>query len=78
MSTTADDVWRILRELAESRQETDRKFQETREPFKETVRRLKAVTSHIVRLGKGLGVIGQFGERWEIRNDPGFVAEVLR
>jgi hypothetical protein len=36
MSTTAEDVWRILRELAESQKETDRKFQETREQFKQT------------------------------------------
>lgn len=55
MTTTADDVWRILRELAESQKETDRKFQETREQFKDTDRRLKEVTANIGKLGNRLG-----------------------
>jgi len=61
MTTTAEDVWRILRELAESQQETDRKFQETdrkfqetREQFKDTDRRLKEVTANIGKLGNRL------------------------
>ncbi|WP_017293838.1 hypothetical protein [Geminocystis herdmanii] len=29
MTTTADDVWKLLPELIESQKETDRKFQET-------------------------------------------------
>ena len=36
MSTTAEDIWTILRELAQSQKETDRKFQETDRQFKET------------------------------------------
>ncbi len=36
MSTVADDIWAILRELAQSQQETDRKFQETDRKFQET------------------------------------------
>lgn len=55
MTTTAEDVWQILRELAESQKETDRKFQETREQFKETDRRLKEVTANIGKLGNRLG-----------------------
>ena len=36
MSTVADDIWAILRELAQSQKETDRKFQETDRKFQET------------------------------------------
>jgi hypothetical protein len=36
MTTVADDIWAILRELAQSQKETDRKFQETHLMFKET------------------------------------------
>jgi len=69
MTTTADDVWRILRELAESQKETDRMFQQTREQlkdtdrkfqetdrkFQDTDRRLKEVTANIGKLGNRLG-----------------------
>jgi len=48
MTTTADDIWRILRELSESQKETDRQFQETD-------RRLKEVTANIGKLGNRLG-----------------------
>ena len=36
MSTMADDIWAILRELAQSQKETDRKFQETDKKFQDT------------------------------------------
>jgi hypothetical protein len=39
MTTVADDIWTILRELAQSQKETDRKFQETDRLFKETDRK---------------------------------------
>jgi hypothetical protein len=55
MSSPAEDIWKILRELAESQKETDRKFQETREQFKETDRRLREVTANIGKLGNRLG-----------------------
>jgi hypothetical protein len=48
MSTTLEDVWQILRELAESQKDTDRRF-------KETDRRLKEVTANIGKLGNRLG-----------------------
>lgn len=35
MTTTADDVWKLLAELIESQKETDRKFQETDQLLKE-------------------------------------------
>lgn len=55
MSNTAEDIWSILRELAKSQQETDRKFQETTLKFQETDRRLKEVTANIGKLGNRLG-----------------------
>ena len=48
MSTVADDIWAILRELAESQKETDKKFQETDLKIKE-------VTQSIGKLGNRLG-----------------------
>jgi hypothetical protein len=41
MATTADDVWRLLGELAEAQQETERRFQETERRFQETERRFQ-------------------------------------
>ena len=35
MSTTAEDVWRIIAELAASQKETDRQLQETKNLLKE-------------------------------------------
>ena len=62
MTTTVENLWRILRELAESQKETDRRFQETREQFKETYwkfletdRHPKEVTANIGKLGNWLG-----------------------
>ena len=62
MSTAADEIWAILRELAQSQketdrkfQETDRKFQETEKIFQETDRKIKEVTSNIGKLGNRLG-----------------------
>jgi len=41
MATTADDVWRILGELATAQKETERRFQETERRFQETERRFQ-------------------------------------
>jgi hypothetical protein len=41
MTTTADDVWRLLAELVEAQKETERCFQETERRFQETERVLK-------------------------------------
>ncbi|MDD5036474.1 MAG: DUF3782 domain-containing protein [Methylococcaceae bacterium] len=48
MSASADEIWAILRELAQSQKETDRKFQETD-------RKIKEVTASIGKLGNRLG-----------------------
>ncbi|TRU99330.1 MAG: DUF3782 domain-containing protein, partial [Microcystis wesenbergii Mw_QC_S_20081001_S30D] len=46
MTTTADDVWRLLAELVEAQKETERCFQETERRFQET------------RLSKEIGNLG--------------------
>ena len=69
MATVQEEVWEILRKLALSSedtdrkmqetdrkmQETDRKMQETDRQMKETDRKLKEVTTAIGRLGNRLG-----------------------
>lgn len=59
MPTVSDDIWAILRELAQSQKETDRKFQETDRLFKEmsrdTDRKIKEVNTSIGNLGNRLG-----------------------
>jgi hypothetical protein len=69
MSTVADEIWAILREVAQSQketdrkyqdtlrsfQETDRKFQETDRKFQETDKKIKEVSTSIGRLGNRLG-----------------------
>ncbi|MGI0482783.1 DUF3782 domain-containing protein, partial [Geminocystis sp. CENA526] len=74
MATTADDVWRLLGELAEAQKETERRFQETDRILKEqsqetdrrmqeTDRRIKQVSQEIGKLGNRLG---EFVE-WQVR-----------
>jgi hypothetical protein len=69
MTTTADDVWRILAELAESQKETERQMRETERIIKEqsleTDRRMQETdrrmqeTDRIVRqLSKEIGNLG--------------------
>jgi hypothetical protein len=41
MSTAADEIWAILREVAQSQKETERKFQETERKFQETERKFQ-------------------------------------
>ena len=41
MTTTADDVWKLLAELVEAQKETERCFQETERRFQETERRFQ-------------------------------------
>ena len=48
MSTAAEDVWAILREVAESQKETDKKF-------KETDLKIKEMSQSIGKLGNRLG-----------------------
>ena len=55
MTAIADDIWSILRELAQSQKETDRKIQETAVQMKETDGKLMEVTASIGKLGNRLG-----------------------
>jgi hypothetical protein len=41
MSTAADEIWAILRELTQSQKDTDRKFQETDRKFQDTDRKFQ-------------------------------------
>lgn len=61
-TTVADDIWAILREVAQSQketdrkfQDTDRKFQDTDRKFQDTDRKIKEVTTSIGKLGNRLG-----------------------
>jgi hypothetical protein len=60
MTTTIDDVWRILAELAEAQKETERRFQETERIIKEQNRQLNQ------QLGKLGNRLGEFVE-WQVR-----------
>jgi hypothetical protein len=67
MATTADDVWRILGELAESQKETEQRLRETEQLLKqqarETDRQIRQVNRQIGDLGNRLG---EFVE-WQVR-----------
>ncbi|MBL1210236.1 hypothetical protein [Geminocystis sp. GBBB08] len=74
MTTTADDVWQLLAELANAQKETERRFQETERRFQETERilkeqsqktdrQIKQVNEQIGKLGNRLG---EFVE-WQVR-----------
>ncbi|PZO44796.1 MAG: DUF3782 domain-containing protein [Shackletoniella antarctica] len=71
MATTADDVWRLLGELAEAQKETDqllqRQSQETDRQFQETRQVLKQQNQHLnEQLGKLGNRLGEFVE-WQVR-----------
>lgn len=55
MSTQAEDIWNILRELADSQKETNRKFQEIALESKATDRKLKELGKQIGGLGEKFG-----------------------
>ena len=59
MTTVADDIWTILRELAQSQKETDRKFQETDRLFKETDRKSQETDRQLKEQGKQIGGLGE-------------------
>ena len=59
MTTTADDVWKLLAELAEAQKETERCFQETERRFQETDRQITRLSKEIGNLG---GKWGRFVE----------------
>lgn len=67
MTTTADDVWRMLAELVQSQKETDRRFQETDRRFQETERLIKEQNRQLSeQLGKLGNRLGEFVE-WQVR-----------
>ncbi len=74
MATTADDVWRLLGELATAQKETERRFQETERRFQEADRQLeetrrliKQQNQHLnEQLGKLGNRLGEFVE-WQVR-----------
>lgn len=63
MTTTADEVWQLLRELVASQKETDRRMQETDRQMQETDRRMqqsrREVDQQLKELGKQIGGLGQ-------------------
>jgi hypothetical protein len=76
MTTTADDVWRLLAELVEAQKETERCFQETERRFQETERILKEQSLETERILKEQSLktdrqitrlsqeIGNLGGKW--------------
>lgn len=67
MATTADDVWRLLGELATAQKETERRFQETDRQLEETRRLIKQQNQHLnEQLGKLGNRLGEFVE-WQVR-----------
>lgn len=66
MNAVAGDIWSILRELAQSQKDTDRKFQETDRKMQDTDRRMqdtdrrmKDTDRKIKELGKQIGGLGE-------------------
>jgi hypothetical protein len=69
MSTPAEEIWAILREVAQSQKETDRKFQETDRKFQEMERGFKEtkllfqesdrkLTAALDKVSKDIGKLG--------------------
>ena len=74
MATTADDVWRLLGELADAQKETERRFQETKRRFQESGRQFeetrRLITQQNQHLNEQLGKLGnRLGEfvEWQVR-----------
>ncbi|MBF2056001.1 MAG: hypothetical protein IGQ45_02020 [Cyanobacterium sp. T60_A2020_053] len=74
MTTTADEVWKLLAELTKAQQETERRFQETERRFRETERVLKEASletsQQIKQVNRQLGILGnRLGEyvEWQVR-----------
>ena len=65
MTTTADDVWRLLAELTTAQQETNRRFQETDRRFQETERLLREQSQETDRRIREVNKqIGDLGGKW--------------
>lgn len=74
MATTADDVWRLLGELADAQKETERRFQETERRFQESGRQFeetrRLITQQNQHLNEQRGKLGnRLGEfvEWQVR-----------
>ncbi|MBE9204698.1 hypothetical protein IQ218_16265 [Synechocystis salina LEGE 06099] len=82
MATTADDVWRLLGELVEAQNETERRFQASDRrllPRYQSFNVLGAVAGMVISnevaryaYRQGLFVIAQSGESLAILNDANF------
>jgi hypothetical protein len=59
MTTTAEEVWGLLRELTKSQQETDRRMQETDRRMQETDLQIQETGRQIRELGKQIGGLGE-------------------
>jgi len=55
MNAAAEEIWAILREVAQSQKETDLKMKETDRKMQETDLKIKEMTASIGRLGNKLG-----------------------
>jgi hypothetical protein len=67
MATTADDVWRILGELAESQKETDRQLQETKQLIRDQAQAARRENQQLnEQMGKLGNRLGEFVE-WQVR-----------
>ncbi|MEA5511335.1 DUF3782 domain-containing protein [Crocosphaera sp. UHCC 0190] len=68
MSTTADDVWQLLAELATAQKETERRFQKTERRFQETDRQIQETDRQIQETSKEVKKvskqIGALGGKW--------------
>jgi hypothetical protein len=69
MTTTADDVWRLLSELTTAQKETERRFQETerllKEQSQETDRRIREQSQETDRRIREVNKqIGDLGGKW--------------
>jgi hypothetical protein len=58
MTTTADDVWQLLAELATAQKETERRFQETDRQIQETDRQIQEMSKEIKRVSQQIGALG--------------------
>lgn len=59
MSATAEEVWRILREVAQSQKETDLKFKETDLKFKETAQEIQTMSREIQAMSQEIQVMSR-------------------
>jgi hypothetical protein len=59
MTTTAEDVWQILAELATAQRKTDQQFKKTDQQFKETDRKILAVSEEIRQVSQEISAVNK-------------------